>query len=100
MKFCVAGAAGAFGMKHLDALANIDGVEVTSVVGRSVQETSDFAKQRGIGHATADLAESLERDDVDAVILSTPTQMHAAQAIQCMRAGKHGDLMGPQNYWV
>ncbi|NVK18880.1 MAG: Gfo/Idh/MocA family oxidoreductase [Methylocystaceae bacterium] len=87
MRICVAGAAGAFGMKHLDALANIDGVEVTSVVGRSNIE--EFAKERGIGHATQDLAESLARDDVDAVILSTPTQVHAEQAIQCLEAGKH-----------
>lgn len=87
MRVCVAGAAGAFGMKHLDAISNIDGVEVTSVVGRT--KIDEFAKERGIGHATTDLAESLARDDVDAVILSTPTQMHAEQTIQCLEAGKH-----------
>lgn len=89
MKVCVAGAAGAFGMKHLDAIAKIDGVEVTSVVGRVKSEIEAFAKDRGIGHATDDLAESLERSDVDAVVLSTPTQVHAEQTLQCMRAGKH-----------
>ena len=88
MKICVAGAAGAFGTKHLDALGKIDEVEVTSVVG-SNETIHEFAKGRNIGHATTDLAESLDRDDVDAVILSTPTQMHAAQSIQCMQAGKH-----------
>ena len=89
MKICVAGAAGAFGMKHLDALKQIDGVEVTSVVGRELEAISKFAQERGIGHATTNLAESLARDDVDAVILSTPTQVHAEQTIQCMKAGKH-----------
>ncbi len=89
MKVCVAGAAGAFGMKHLDAIAAIDGVEVTSVVGRKPDDIEAFAKERGIGHWTADLNESLARPDVDAVILSTPTQVHAAQAIACMKAGKH-----------
>ncbi len=89
MRICVAGAAGAFGMKHLDALAKIDGVEVTSVVGRTAATIEGFVRERGIAHATTDLAESLARQDVDAVILSTPTQMHAAQSIQCMQAGKH-----------
>ncbi|MBK8456061.1 MAG: Gfo/Idh/MocA family oxidoreductase [Phyllobacteriaceae bacterium] len=89
MRVCVAGAAGAFGMKHLDAIGAIDGVSVTSVVGREPDDIEAFAKSRGVGHWTTDLAESLERSDVDAVILSTPTQMHAAQAIACMRAGKH-----------
>lgn len=89
MKVCVAGAAGAFGMKHLDALAAIDGVEVTSVVGRRLEDIEAFAKERGIGHWTNALEESLERPDVEAVILSTPTQLHAAQAIACMKAGKH-----------
>jgi 2-hydroxy-4-carboxymuconate semialdehyde hemiacetal dehydrogenase len=47
------------------------------------------AAKYGIPHVTQDLAESLARDDVDAVILCTPTQMHAEQAIQCLEAGKH-----------
>ncbi|WP_260599008.1 Gfo/Idh/MocA family oxidoreductase [Sphingomonas endolithica] len=88
MKIALAGA-GAFGEKHLDGLKLIDGVEVTSLVGRRLEPTQAIAAKHGIGHATTDLAETLARDDVDAVILCTPTQMHAAQAIQCMEAGKH-----------
>jgi 2-hydroxy-4-carboxymuconate semialdehyde hemiacetal dehydrogenase len=89
MRVCVAGAMGAFGLKHLDALSNIEDVVVTSVVGTKPDAIAEFAKKRGIGHATTDLAESLARDDVDAVILATPTQMHASQSIQCLEAGKH-----------
>ncbi len=89
MRICVAGAAGAFGNKHLDALARIEGVEVTSVVGGAPDDIDAFARSRGIGHATKDLAESLARDDVDAVILATPTQLHAEQTIACLKAGKH-----------
>jgi len=89
MRVCVAGAAGAFGMKHLDAIAKIDGVEVTSVVGGEPDDIDAFAAKRGIGHATKDLAQSLTRDDVDAVVLATPTPLHAEQAIQCLEAGKH-----------
>ncbi|WP_454019445.1 Gfo/Idh/MocA family oxidoreductase [Azospirillum sp. Marseille-Q6669] len=85
----MAGAAGAFGVKHLEAVAAIDGVEVVSVVGGEPDDIEGFAKARGIPHWTKDLAESLERPDVEAVILATPTPVHATQAIQCLEAGKH-----------
>lgn len=89
MKICVAGAAGAFGIKHLDAIAAIPGIEVVSVVGHGVESIKALAEQRKIAHWATDLAESLARPEVDAVILSTPTQLHASQAIQCLKAGKH-----------
>lgn len=88
MKIALAGA-GAFGEKHLDGLKTIDGVEVISVVGRTLEPTQAVAAKYGIGHATTDLAEALEQPGLDAVILCTPTQMHAAQALQCLDAGKH-----------
>ncbi len=81
--------AGAFGAKHIEAMKLIDGVEVVSVVGRELDKTREVAAKYGIGHVTTDLAESLARKDVDAVILATPTQLHASQAIACLRAGKH-----------
>ena len=88
IKVALAGA-GAFGIKHLDAIKLIDGVEVTSLISRDLAKTQEVANQYGIGHVTVDLEESLARKDVDAVILCTPTQMHAAQAVACMKAGKH-----------
>jgi 2-hydroxy-4-carboxymuconate semialdehyde hemiacetal dehydrogenase len=88
MKIALAGA-GAFGEKHLDGLRNIDGAEVVSLVGRRLEPTQAVAAKYGIPHACTDLAEALDQPGVDAVILCTPTQMHAAQAIQCMDAGKH-----------
>ena len=88
MKIPLAGA-GAFGEKHLDGLKNIDGVDVVSLVGRRLEPTQAIAAKYGIGHATTDLAEALDQPGLDAVILCTPTQMHAAQAIQCLDAGKH-----------
>lgn len=88
IKVALAGA-GAFGIKHLDGIKKIDGVEVVSLVGRRLEPTQEVAAKYGIGHVTTDLAEALALPEVDAVILCTPTQMHAAQAIQCMKAGKH-----------
>ncbi|MEO3690367.1 Gfo/Idh/MocA family oxidoreductase [Roseateles paludis] len=88
IRIALAGA-GAFGQKHLDALKLIDGVQVTSVIGRELDKTREVATKYGIGHATTSLDESLARDDVDAVILCTPTQMHASQTLACLQAGKH-----------
>jgi 2-hydroxy-4-carboxymuconate semialdehyde hemiacetal dehydrogenase len=88
IKVALAGA-GAFGIKHLDAIKLIDGVEVVSLVSRELDKTRKVAEKYGIGHVTTDLADSLAPKDVDAVILCTPTQMHAAQALQCLQAGKH-----------
>lgn len=88
MKIALAGA-GAFGEKHLDGLTLIDGVEITSIISRRLEQAEDVAKKYGAKHFSTDLADALTRDDVDAVILCTPTQMHAEQAIACMEAGKH-----------
>ena len=88
MRIAVAGA-GAFGIKHLDALAAIDGATVTSVISRRQEQAEEIAQKYGVDHASTDLGAALARDDVDAVILCTPTQLHAQQAIAAMRAGKH-----------
>ena len=94
IKVVLAGA-GAFGTKHLDGIKNIDGVEVVSLVGRTLDKTQATAQEYGIDHVTTDLEESLALPDVDAAILCTPTQMHAQQAIQCLRAGKHVEVEIP-----
>ncbi len=88
MKVILAGA-GAFGTKHLDAIRQIGGIDVLSVVGRELEATREVARKYGVPHATTDLAEALAQPGVQAAILATPTQMHAAQALQCLDAGKH-----------
>jgi 2-hydroxy-4-carboxymuconate semialdehyde hemiacetal dehydrogenase len=88
MKVCMAGQ-GAFGVKHLEAMQKIDGIEVVTLAGGSADSTAEVAKKFSIPHWTTDLAESLARPGVEAVILATPTQMHAKQTEQCLRAGKH-----------
>ncbi len=86
MNVAIAGP-GAFGIKHLDGIANIDGINVVSLIGRSLEKTQAVADKYNIPHICTDLADTLELPDLDAVILCTPTQVHASQAIQCMRAG-------------
>jgi 2-hydroxy-4-carboxymuconate semialdehyde hemiacetal dehydrogenase len=89
VRIAVVGAAGAFGMKHLDGLANIDGVEVTVVSGTRPEPTQAVAEKYGVANAVVGLDAVLERDDVDAVILATPTGLHAAQTQSVLAAGKH-----------
>jgi 2-hydroxy-4-carboxymuconate semialdehyde hemiacetal dehydrogenase len=88
MKIVLAGA-GAFGVKHLDAIKAIGDIEVVSLVGRTLEPTRVVAQKYGIPHVTTQLAEALARPGVEAVILATPTQLHAAQASACLEAGKH-----------
>ena len=94
IKVALAGA-GAFGIKHLDGIKNIDGVEVVSLISRDLEKTKEIAARYGIGHITADLSDSLALKEVDAVILCTPTQMHAGQTIACLKAGKHVEVEIP-----
>ena len=88
IKVALAGA-GAFGIKHLDGIKNIPDVEVIALIGRDLAKTQTVADKYGIGFVTDDLAAALALPELDAVILCTPTQMHAAQTLQCLRAGKH-----------
>jgi 2-hydroxy-4-carboxymuconate semialdehyde hemiacetal dehydrogenase len=88
VKVVIAGA-GAFGIKHIEAIQQIDGIEVASLVGRQLAPTQEVAQKYGVAHATTELGESLGLPGVQAVILCTPTQLHASQALQCLEAGKH-----------
>ena len=88
MKLVVAGQ-GAFGIKHIEALKNIPDVEIVSLAGGSIDSTRDVAQKYGIPHFSTNLDECLAQPGVVAAILATPTQMHAKQGVQCMRAGKH-----------
>lgn len=94
MKVALAGP-GAFGIKHLDAIEKIDGVDVVSLIGREPEKTQQVAEKYGIGHTSTELKDALALPEVDAVILCTPTQMHASQAIECMKAGKHVEVEIP-----
>ncbi|CAM5463106.1 Gfo/Idh/MocA family oxidoreductase [Eoetvoesiella caeni] len=88
LRVCLAGA-GAFGVKHMEAIQSIDGMDVVLLVGRDADKTRKVADRFGVSHIATDLDEALSRADIDAVILCTPTQLHASQAIACMKAGKH-----------
>jgi len=96
MKIVVAGQ-GAFGQQHIKALKQIEGVEIASLTGGNPQSTKEVAEQFGIPHWSSDLGESLAQPGVEAAILATPTQMHASQTIQCLKAGKHVQVEIPMS---
>ena len=91
VRIAVVGAAGAFGMKHLDGLANIPDAEVTVVSGTKPEPTQAVADKYGVPTAVVGYDAVLERDDVDAVILATPTGLHASQTQAALAAPLIGE---------
>jgi len=92
---------GAFGIKHLDSIRSIADVEIVSLIGRRPEQTLEVAAKYGVSHTTTELDEALALPEVDAVILCTPTQLHAQQAIAALRAGKHVQVEIPMaDSWV
>ncbi len=88
-RIAVAGANGAFGTKHLEALAEIEDAEVTAVMATSMEKANGIADKFNVPLRFDDYQSLIDCDQVDGVILATPTQLHAAQAIAAMDAGKH-----------
>jgi 2-hydroxy-4-carboxymuconate semialdehyde hemiacetal dehydrogenase len=82
---------GAIAEQHLMALASIEDVQVLSVVGKDQMQAQALANRYGILRKHDQMSDVLGRHDIDAVILCTPTPtpMHAAQALECLEAGKH-----------
>jgi len=80
---------GAFGLKHLDAIQKIEDASVVCLVEPELAKAKNVANQYSVEHIALDLTEALSLADIDAVILCTPTELHAKQALLCMHAGKH-----------
>ncbi len=89
MNICVVGASGAFGTKHLEALAQIEDIQISALVASEADKIAVLGEQYPQAFISNSLADALQRDDVDAVILATPTHLHASQAMDCLEAGKH-----------
>jgi 2-hydroxy-4-carboxymuconate semialdehyde hemiacetal dehydrogenase len=96
MKICLAGT-GAMGVIHMKALKKINGVEVVSVNSRSEDSGKAFAKEWSIPHFSTNLEECLDRPGLDAVILTTPSNLHAEQALLALARGKHVQVEIPMS---
>ena len=96
MRICLAGT-GAMGVIHMKALKKIPNVEVVSVNSRTEESGKAFAAEWGIPHSSTSLEESLDRPGVDAVILTTPSAMHADQTVMALGRGKHVQVEIPMS---
>ena len=96
MKICLAGT-GAMGVTHVKALKKIAGVEVVSVNSRTQESGRAFAAEWGVPHWSTGLEESIDRPGVDAVILATPSGLHADQTILALSRGKHVQVEIPMS---
>ncbi len=74
---------------HAEALKQIEGVELRTLMGRRAEPAKAFADRHGFGRTTTSLEEALADDDLDAVVLTSPSELHVEQALTCLEAGKH-----------
>lgn len=83
--------AGAFARGvHLPNLQAMDAAfHLQAVVSRSGHNASETARQFGASRSTTDLDATLAADDIDAVLVCTRHDQHAATALAALRAGKH-----------
>lgn len=80
--------AGVIGNVHAGALAGIDGANIVAVT--EPREDAGKALAEAVGATwSASYEEMLARDDVDLVILATPSGLHPDQAVLAAEAGKH-----------
>jgi 2-hydroxy-4-carboxymuconate semialdehyde hemiacetal dehydrogenase len=79
---------GSIAEAHARAFREIPGCSVEWVVGREPAATAEFADRWGISHRTLSLEEALA-GEVDGVVITSPSDMHPAQTIASLRAGKH-----------
>jgi 2-hydroxy-4-carboxymuconate semialdehyde hemiacetal dehydrogenase len=82
---------GSIAAAHAAAFRRLPDVEPVWVVGRNPDATAAFVREWGFPRWTLNLDEALHSTEapVDGVVITSPSDMHAAQAEACLRAGKH-----------
>jgi predicted dehydrogenase len=85
---------GAISTQHIEAIEVLEGTRLVGVVSASADRARTVGERHGVPWSTR-LEDLLERDDVDAVTICTPSGMHPAQALAALRAGKHAMVEKP-----
>ncbi|WP_162802740.1 Gfo/Idh/MocA family protein [Ornithinimicrobium avium] len=81
--------AGSIAPALVRAVASTSGGEVVAVAARDGARAQAFADEHGVPRAWGSYAELLADDGVDVVYISSTHPHHAAQALDCLAAGKH-----------
>lgn len=71
------------------AVKQVDGIEVTVVHSRDAAKGEAFAAKIGAPAVSTDMAAMLGSSEIDAVYVASPNSVHASQARDALRAGKH-----------
>lgn len=79
---------GSIAQMHVRAL-KAAGQTLHSVTGRLPEQAEAFAREHGFVRAVPDLDTALAAPEVEAVLITSPSELHAAQSEQALRAGKH-----------
>lgn len=81
--------AGAFANVHLNGLKEVKNAEVVAICDVDKERVNMKAEKYGIESVYYDYRELLAREDIDAVTLPLPDQLHRQITVEALHAGKH-----------
>src|SRR5690606_18433863 len=87
-RFGIVGAGGISEL-HLKTLEKEPRAEVAAISDVAVEKARERAEKHRIPHIYRDYRDLIRREDVDAVLVCVPNDLHAPVAIEALRAGKH-----------
>jgi len=87
-KIGIIGLGGIAQLVHLPILSKLNSVEISAVSDINKNRLKTISDKFNIKNFFSDYREMLEKTDLDAVIISTPTATHTQIAIDCLNADK------------
>jgi predicted dehydrogenase len=89
IEFALVGAGNLAKWEHLPNLKKLPGVGLRAVYSAAGVRGKSYALRFGAAYASSDYEEVLRDPEVDAVLIASRNQHHAAQSLAALRAGKH-----------
>lgn len=88
VRVAIIGLGGVAQLVHLPNLSKIKNAEIQSIAEVKSSRLNAVAEKFNIRERYTDYTKLLEKSEVDAVIIATPTSMHKSIAIDCLNAKK------------